>query len=205
MVCLASPGTRLEACGTLGSHPSPLYSHTCRLAQSCVSAGGLLVEAVVVLSVAAGEESSPGGLGSWWMPSVSCLTPCIEPTSSTFSSSTFSSSTFSSSSFSSSSFSSPSPSTPSPSSSSAKGSCRWSSGAAVVSSSPCSCRRLSRLFRSFLSFCSALHSLSSSSSFPCRALKWPSRRVFYNKTQCFIWVIFLTLDQAVGGTYWMTK
>lgn len=40
-------------------------------------------------------------------------------------------------------------------------------------------RRLKRLFRSFLSFCRARHKRSSSSSFPCRALKCPSRRVFW--------------------------
>ncbi|KAG7221798.1 hypothetical protein INR49_017064 [Caranx melampygus] len=57
-----------------------------------------------------------------------------------------------------------------PSSSSSPSPCGWTSRGAVVPLSPCSCRRLSRLLRSFLSFCRALHSRSSSSSFPCSAL-----------------------------------
>lgn len=58
-----------------------------------------------------------------------------------------------------------------------------SSSSSGAPSSPGSWRRLSWLLRSFLSFCRALHSRSSSSSFPCRALKWPSRRVFYDTAQ----------------------
>lgn len=154
---------------TVPSHHTFLtHTHSlCRLVQSCcvvaVSAGWLAaVVAAVALSAAAGVASSSGGLGAWWMPSVSNPSPHGKPSSSSSSSC-------------------------SPSSSSlAEGSRSWSFGGAVVSLLPCSWRRLSRLLRSFLSFCRALHSLSSSSSFPCRALKCPSRRVFYNTIQYFV-------------------
>lgn len=171
------------------NHTLLTYTHRpCRLIQSCcvlwVSAGWLLVVvAVVVLLVAASVGSSSGGLGAWWMPSVSSPSPCGKPSSSSSSSCSSSSS-----------------------SSLAKGSCRWASAGAEVSLSPCFWRRLSRLLRSFLSFCRARHSRSSSSSFPCRALKCPSRRVFYNTAQIIFFdqVSFFTLEigvRVVSGSW----
>lgn len=155
---LASYGTRLEMYGTHFYQTLLSGTHRrCQLIQSCcvlsVSACWLLVGAVVVLSAVLNVGSSSGGLGAWWVPSVSSLSSSGRPSSS-------SSSSWSSS------------------SSLIKGSCGQTSGGAEVS---LSCwRKLSRLLRSFLSFCRARHSRSSSSSFPWRALKCPSRRVFYN-------------------------
>lgn len=134
----------------------------CQLIQSCcvlsAPAYWLLVGAVVVLSGVSNVGFSSDGLGAWWVPSLSSLSPSGKPSSSSSSSGLSSSSLI-------------------------KGSCGQTSGGAEVSSS---CwRRLSRLLRSFLSFCRARHNRSSSSSFPWRALKCPSRRVFYNTKHCF--------------------
>lgn len=160
---LASYGTWLEIYGICFYHTLLTSTHKlCQLIQSCcvlrASACWLLVGAVVVLLAVLNVGLSSGGLGAWWAPSVSSLSPSSKPSSS-------SSSSWSSS------------------SSLIKGSCGQISGGAEVS---LSCwRRLSRLLRSFLSFCRALHSRSSSSSFPWRALKCPSRRVFYNTKHFF--------------------
>lgn len=135
--------------------------------QSCSllddSAGWLLFDTTVVVGLTPDVVFNLGRLGFWWMPSLSSSLPCSKHSSSPSSSSSFSSSS-------------------STSSSSAKGSCWCASGGAKLSLSPCLLRRLSRLLRSFLSFCRARQSRSSSSSFPCRAFKCPSRRVFYNIT-----------------------
>lgn len=140
--------------------------------QSCslfdVSEGWLLFDTTVVVGLTPDVVFNSGRLGVWWMPSFSSSLPCSKHSSSPSSSS-------------------------SSSSSPAKGS-RWcASGGVKLSLSPCPLRRLSRLLRSFLSFCRARQSRSSSSSFPCRAFKCPSRRVFYNIT------IILK-----GGVYWQS-